>query len=215
MNNDVRQLFGDQVKKYRKEFSCSQQDLGELTGLGVTYINLLESYSVSAGLDSMARIADVFGVKFYAFVNPGLPLPAPAQLPTSTKRYLRQKTKDQEAKTAERDKLKQVGEKIYKTGVAKGLHGLIDSGFFRIPRTANEAYRQLNGISIRKKLTAAQQKEVGKYTVTLSQGRFPKLLDKLEPAPGSIAVRFVARTPGTIAYLDGPAGTKDMAADGG
>lgn len=200
------------MKRHRKAFGLSQRDIGELTGLGETYIGLLEHGSVSVGLDNIVKVADLFGVAFYDFLNPDATLPEQTLLHPDAQRHLSEKQSAQEKRVKAQEKRKDAGEKIYTTGTAKRLHALIEAGFFNKPRMAKDAYRQIHDLTGTETLTSTQQREISRITATLSQGKFLNTLDKLEPEPGSTAVRFIAKATNSIPYPDTP-GHTDMAAD--
>ncbi len=210
---EAKKLFGSQLRRYRESTGLSQSEFAELMGTATPYISEAERGMISMGLDNLDKYAAFFGVEYYEFGNPKSMPPDFDALPAASRRAiekLRKRQQQAKAKTvAEKAAQKEDG----LPGRAKRLRGLIDSGFFKRPRTAKDAFAKLNP-TIKKTDYHLHALEVNKITITLGQGRFIGLLDKLEPAPGTAAVRFVEKDPTVIKYLDGPSGTKDMAADG-
>ena len=111
----------------------------------------------------------------------------------STRRAVAKVEKEGRQKAADKQKLKDAGAGIYRIGLAKSLHGLIEAGFFRKPHTSKEAFLKLNPNIIPTQLSAADRKAIARITGTLTRERFLLLLDKLAPLPGSTAVRFVEK----------------------
>ncbi len=181
---------------------------------GSSYISKLEKGLTNLSLEMMIRYAGFFGVKHYELSNPRLPAPTFDQLPATTRKAITKVRAQQQKEKNNLEKTKAVNKADGVPGRAKQLHSLVASGYFKRFRTAKDIFIKLNpGVSKKELNTFAE--EIGKITTTLSQGKFPRLLDKLEPAPGTTAVRFVIKDPNIINYLDGPVGTKDMAADEG
>ena len=61
----IREVFGDNVKKYRKAKGFSQEKLAELCGLHRTYISDIECCQRNASLKSLQKIADALEVDSY------------------------------------------------------------------------------------------------------------------------------------------------------
>lgn len=206
-------VFGRQIQVYRKAAGLTQQDFAYFMDTDSSYISKLEKGLTNLSLEMMIRYAGFFGVKHYELSNPKFSTPAFDQLPAGTRKAItklktqQQKTKDSAEKTKAANKAEGV------PGRARQLHGLVASGYFKRSRTAKDIFIKLNP-SVPKKDLHAYAEELGKITTTLSQGKFPRLLDKLEPALGSTAVRFVVKDPSVIKYLDGHGGTRDLAAEG-
>ncbi len=190
----------------------TQEDFAHFMETGKSYISALESGTMNPTLDMMVRHASFFGVEHYELSNPKLPVPSFAQLPAATRKAINQLLKRQQAAKEKVTAVKQLEREEGKPGRAKQLHTLVAAGFFKRSRTAKEAFAKLNPTVAKRDLNAHNE-EIGKINVTLSSGRFLKLLDKFEPAPGSTAVRFVMKDPNVINYLDRQAGSKDLAAD--
>ena len=54
---DIKKLFGSNVKKYRLERNLSQEQLAEKSGLHRTYISAVERAERSISLDNIQKIA--------------------------------------------------------------------------------------------------------------------------------------------------------------
>ncbi len=67
---EILKVFGNNVRKYRKEKCLSQEKFAELCGLHRTYISDIECYRRSISLDNIQKIADALGIKtFLLFVE--------------------------------------------------------------------------------------------------------------------------------------------------
>lgn len=210
----VKAEFGLQLRRYREGAAISQEELAVLLKTSRTYISKLERGLVSVQLETINDIASVFGVKHYQLLNPTMPAPLHEKLPALTRKALNKLKQQQGTVKDQAEKLKRAQKEEGIPGRAKQLLALVDSGFFKKPKTAKEAFMKLNS-NVSKKSLNNYSAEIGKITVTLGQGRLIKRLDKLEPVPGSAEVRFVIKDPAVVKYFDGPTGTKDMAADKG
>ena len=62
---DIVRVFGDNLKKYRKNMGVSQEEFAERCGLHRTYISAIECYRRSISLENIQRIADALGVETY------------------------------------------------------------------------------------------------------------------------------------------------------
>ena len=62
---DLIQIFGDNVRKYRKERGLSQEKLGEESGLHRTYIGDIECYRRSISLGNIQKIAKALKIEPY------------------------------------------------------------------------------------------------------------------------------------------------------
>lgn len=190
---DVKLAFGQQLKKYRAVAGLSQKEYGEVVGVDQSYITKFESGKKDAQIENMQKHATVFGVNYYQLANPDFPIPTLKEMPYAIRRAAARAEKEREKQAAASDAKKEAGEKVYQTGSAKLLHGLINDGFFGEPRTSKEAFLKLNTQLKEDALSADHTKAIHKITATLSQGKFTSLLDKLEAAKGSTAVRFVEK----------------------
>jgi len=55
-------MFGEELKKARKESKLTQEELAARAGLHYTYISLLETNKKSPTLDSLFRICKAMGI---------------------------------------------------------------------------------------------------------------------------------------------------------
>lgn len=62
---DIIQVFGDNVRKYRKKMGFSQEKLAEESGLHRTYIGDIECYRRSISLGNIQKIAVALKVEPY------------------------------------------------------------------------------------------------------------------------------------------------------
>ncbi len=62
---DIIKVFGDNLKKYRRECGFSQERFAEMSGLHRTYISAIECYRRSISLKNIQRIADALGIEAY------------------------------------------------------------------------------------------------------------------------------------------------------
>lgn len=211
----IKELFGNQLKKYRNAVGLTQDEYAGLLSTDQSYINKLEQGKLNPSLETMQAHADLFGVLCHELMNPAIEIPPIAEMPAKIRKAAKAAQKARSQKEADQQAQKEAGKPIYQTGTAKQLHQLIADGFFKRPRTSKEAYEKLHGKLNPGRQPEEIQKAIGTITGTLRNGRFAKVLAKLEPTPGSTAVRFVIKDPNIIKYPDAHAGTKDIAADEG
>ncbi|EEG32087.1 restriction-modification system control element Bcll [[Clostridium] methylpentosum DSM 5476] len=62
---EIKKIFGENIKKYRKQKSFSQEKLAELSGLHRTYISAVECGRRSISLNNIEKIADALEVETY------------------------------------------------------------------------------------------------------------------------------------------------------
>lgn len=62
---DIIKVFGNNLKKYRKNLGLSQEEFAYKCGLHRTYISAIECYRRSISLENIQRIADALGVETY------------------------------------------------------------------------------------------------------------------------------------------------------
>lgn len=62
---DIVKVFGNNLRKYRKERGLSQEAFAEKCGLHRTYISAIECFRRSIALENVQRIADALGVEPY------------------------------------------------------------------------------------------------------------------------------------------------------
>lgn len=60
---DSRTLIGNKIAQLRKEAGISQEKLAELSGVGSAHIARIELGRYSVGVDTLEKIANVFGKK--------------------------------------------------------------------------------------------------------------------------------------------------------
>lgn len=58
---DIRKQIGEKIAEMRKGSNLSQRDLAERSGLTQNTIYKVENGKFSVGIDTLQRIADVFG----------------------------------------------------------------------------------------------------------------------------------------------------------
>lgn len=67
---DIKSVFGKNVRKYRLLKNISQENLGEISGLHRTYISAIERSTRSISLDNVQKIANALDLEFYQlFIN--------------------------------------------------------------------------------------------------------------------------------------------------
>ncbi len=59
----IREIFAQNLKKYRRLRGVSQEELAHLAGIDRTYVSALERKVYSASLDVVADIAKAFDVE--------------------------------------------------------------------------------------------------------------------------------------------------------
>lgn len=62
---DIIKVFGNNLKKHRKNLGLSQEEFAHKCGLHRTYISAIECYRRSISLENIQRIADALGVETY------------------------------------------------------------------------------------------------------------------------------------------------------
>lgn len=65
MNNDLKVIFGNNVKKYRKEQGLSQEELASLCNLHRTYISDIERKKRNISLNNVQKIANALNIDAY------------------------------------------------------------------------------------------------------------------------------------------------------
>lgn len=198
----LRESFGAQLRKYREAIGLTQAEYAEFLGITPKNIVNAELGKHSVGLDNVEKFAKSFGVQPHELLNPAFPVPAIERMPKAIQRTVKaiQQQKDQQ-------------DKGYQTGLAKRLHELVAAGFFNRSKTAKATFAKLHP-EIQKADYGKHTVQIGKIANTLRSGKFAKLLDKIEPAPNSVEVRFLQKTPGIVSYPMDSRGTTDLAADG-
>ncbi len=62
---DIKKLFGKNVRRYRIENNLSQEKLAEISGLHRTYISAVERSERSISLDNIQKIAIALDIDVY------------------------------------------------------------------------------------------------------------------------------------------------------
>lgn len=68
---DIIKVFGNNLKKYRKQLGLSQEAFANKCGLHRTYISAIECYRRSISLENIKRIADALEVEPYKLFMDG------------------------------------------------------------------------------------------------------------------------------------------------
>ena len=63
--DDILKLFGNNIRRYRKEKNISQEKLAELTDLHRTYISDIEISKRSISLSNVQKIAEALEIEVY------------------------------------------------------------------------------------------------------------------------------------------------------
>ena len=66
---DIRTVFGENIKKYRKIHKLSQEAFAEKCGLHRTYISSIERFQKNVSLDNIQRIADALDLPAYKLLT--------------------------------------------------------------------------------------------------------------------------------------------------
>ncbi len=191
----VQVIFGEQFKRYRDAAGLEQQQIAKLIGKSPGHITQIENGNKDIQIKTMQECAIAFGVNHFELANPNHPIPTLAEMPAKIRKAAKAAEKARQQKEAAQQAQKEAGKPLYQTGMAKQLHQLVAEGFFARPRTSKDTYEKLHGKLKPGRVPEEIQKTIGTITGTLRNGRFAKLLDKLDPAPGTTAVRFVIKTP--------------------
>ena len=62
---NIIKVFGDNLKKRRKDMGLSQEKFAEKCGMHRTYISAIECYRRSISLDNIQKIADALEIETY------------------------------------------------------------------------------------------------------------------------------------------------------
>jgi len=189
----LKKQFGIRLRSYRMAIGLPLNYFAEMHHTTPSYLSRIESGRHNPSLETMQQYADTFGIAFYELANPDFPIPPLSSMPLPTRRAVERFRKEQQQKEAEREHLKETGSGVYATGLARTLRSLLEEGFFRTPRTSKKVFLKLHPDADPDALTPEQHEAIGRITGTLVRGRFPKLLNKLEPLPGKRAMRFVEK----------------------
>lgn len=67
---DIVKVFGENLKKYRKEMNLSQEAFAEKCGLHRTYISSIERFQRNVSIENIQRIADGLEIDTYKLFIP-------------------------------------------------------------------------------------------------------------------------------------------------
>ena len=65
----LRQVFGSNLERLRRERGLSQEDLAHAAGLERSYVGKLENARYSASLDTIEKLSQALGVPARAFFD--------------------------------------------------------------------------------------------------------------------------------------------------
>jgi len=71
---DVRSVFGNNVKRYRKQKQLSQEQLSEMIDITQKHLSSIESGSAFVSAEVLQSLASVLGVPVYLLFYDGMPL---------------------------------------------------------------------------------------------------------------------------------------------
>ena len=64
MNEDVVQIFIQNLQKLRKRYGCSSKQLSELIGCDSSYISKVENGRIVPSMDKIIALANYFKIEF-------------------------------------------------------------------------------------------------------------------------------------------------------
>lgn len=64
MNDEILEIFKNNLQKLRKRFGCSCKQLSELIGCDSSYISKVENGRIIPSLDKLIAIANYFDIEF-------------------------------------------------------------------------------------------------------------------------------------------------------
>ena len=67
---DIRHVFAENLKMYRKSAGLSQEDLAHVAGIERAYVSLLERRLNSPTIDMLAKLATALGVEPQQLIAP-------------------------------------------------------------------------------------------------------------------------------------------------
>lgn len=67
---DIVKVFGENLKRYRKELNLSQEEFAERCGLHRTYISSIERFQRNISIENIQRIADGLHIDTYKLFIP-------------------------------------------------------------------------------------------------------------------------------------------------
>lgn len=68
---DIVKVFGENLRRYRKEKGLSQEKLAEICGLHRTYIGDIECFKRNVSLENVQKIADALNLDSYLLLVKG------------------------------------------------------------------------------------------------------------------------------------------------
>ena len=66
---NIIEVFGNNVRKYRKQLGISQEKFAELCGLHRTYISDIECFQRNVSLESVQKIADALNIEPFLLIK--------------------------------------------------------------------------------------------------------------------------------------------------
>lgn len=123
--------FGEQIKTYLKRFKLYPEDIAYALKTNAESIVKIINGDKSVYLETVEKIADIFGVKYYQMADPEFPLPSKKNLPENTKTLIEERKASGEPKKYGDHDLNQELDKIFR------------GNFLEIPRTTTEIANEL------------------------------------------------------------------------
>lgn len=63
--SNIKKLLGLKIKEYRKSRHMTQEQLAELIGIGTPNISYIENGKFAPSVETLEKLAEIFGVKPY------------------------------------------------------------------------------------------------------------------------------------------------------
>lgn len=63
--SNIKKLLGLKIKEYRKSCNMTQEQLAERVGIGTPNISYIENGKFSPSVETLEKLADIFGIKPY------------------------------------------------------------------------------------------------------------------------------------------------------
>jgi hypothetical protein len=123
--------FGGQIKKYLKCFNLYPEDIAYALKTNTESIALIINGNKRVYLETIEKIADLFGLAYYEMGNPDYPIPSEKDLPENTKLIIKKREIDGEPK------------KYGDHDINQSLDDIFRGSFLEIPRTTTEIAKEL------------------------------------------------------------------------